>query len=166
MLLKKKRVVLSIVLGILLLGWMALIFSFSCEDGQKSGKTSTEKVTEILEVVTPSKPSQEIKEQVVSSQKSIRKIAHILVYTVLGFISASFFSTAFVTSLKNRLLLSTSLCYFYAATDELHQYFVEGRSGLTSDIIVDLLGALVAVSLFFVAEKMWHFFRERKAFAF
>lgn len=166
MLQTKKRVILAIITGILLLSWMAVIFFFSCEDGQKSGKTSTDKVTEMLEVVTPSKPPEQIKNQVSNNQKSIRKTAHFLVYSVLGLLSTAFFTTAGVTSAKNRFILSVSLCYFYAATDELHQYFVVGRSGLVSDIIIDLLGALVAVVLFFAAEKMWKFFKEKKGFHF
>ena len=160
--LTKKRVVLAIALGILLLGWMVLIFSFSCEDGQKSGKTSTDKVSEMLEVVTPSKPPEKIEAEVKENQKTIRKTAHFLVYTALGFLSASFFSAAIITSIKNRFLLSMSLCYFYAATDELHQFFVAGRSGLTGDIVLDLLGALVAILLFFTAEKMWKFLKGKK----
>lgn len=166
MLQTKKRITLAIIFGILLIGWMAVIFFFSCEDGQKSGKTSTDKVTEMLEVVTPSKPPEKIESQVVESQKTIRKTAHFLVYTVLGVLSAAFFSTAISTSAKNRFILSVSLCYFYAATDELHQYFVTGRSGLVGDIVLDLLGALVAVLLVFIVEKTWKFFKVKKSFGF
>nr|MCR4673483.1 VanZ family protein [Lachnospiraceae bacterium] len=44
-----------------------------------------------------------------------------------------------------RILIPWLLCAIYAASDELHQTFVQGRSGQVSDVCLDSIGALVGV---------------------
>lgn len=38
------------------------------------------------------------------------------------------------------------LCVLYAASDELHQYFVPGRAALVGDVVIDALGILPGVA--------------------
>lgn len=150
----KIRKALAIILAILLVGWMALIFAFSCEDGKQSGQTSTEIATDISEIVMPSKPVEETEKIIEENHKTIRKSAHFLVYMVLGVLSVAFLSASFDIQQSNKLILSISFCLFYAATDEIHQYFVAGRSGMAEDICLDFVSAFVGISAFLIFEKI------------
>lgn len=38
------------------------------------------------------------------------------------------------------------LCVLYAASDELHQYFVPGRAALVGDVVIDALCILPGVA--------------------
>ena len=68
----------------------------------------------------------------------LRKIAHVTVYAVLG---------ALLLRASERVLLSLVAGVGYAATDELHQHFVPGRSGALLDIGFDALGVLAGLAL-------------------
>lgn len=71
----------------------------------------------------------------------LRKIAHFIEYTVLCVLFfRSFRQTTNVTLVK-ALIFSVFLTIAYAASDELHQTFVSGRSGKPFDVIIDGLGA-------------------------
>ena len=158
----KKRLVVTIILAALLLGWMTLIFLLSSEDGDKSGKTSTNIATEISEIIAPSKPAKETEKIVQDNQKTIRKSAHVLMYMVLGVLAASLVENALDTSLKNKFVLSSSFSVFYAATDELHQFFVKGRSGLAEDLCLDATAILVSVALVLIAVKLHKMAKAKK----
>lgn len=158
----KIRKVLAIILAVLLLGWMALIFAFSCEDGKQSGKTSTDIATDISEIVMPSKPVEETEKIIEENHKVIRKSAHFLVYMVLGTLSIAFLSASFDMPQKTKLLLSISFCFFYAATDELHQYFVMGRSGVAEDICLDFSSAFVGIVTFLLLEIIGKSIRNKR----
>lgn len=68
----------------------------------------------------------------------IRKSAHMVIFFLLGF---SFYQTLASFDVKKRLLLITVLfCVFYAATDEFHQLFVDGRSAELRDVALDAIG--------------------------
>lgn len=154
-----KRTIITILLAILLIGWMTLIFSFSCEDGIKSGNTSTNVLTGISEIVAPSKSPKETEKIIENNQKIIRKIAHIAMYMVLGALASALATSALDTSVKNRFLISFSFSVFYAATDELHQYFVTGRSGMAEDICLDSASILISVIAVLAAVELY---RKRK----
>ena len=74
------------------------------------------------------------------------KVLHIGGYSLLGFLffrayrsswpSASGWRTA------NASLLSAG---FYGMTDEIHQYFVPGRSADPWDLVADMIGAMLGV---------------------
>ncbi len=76
----------------------------------------------------------------------IREIAHAVEYAALGFFVYLFAST-FSVSEKVKCIGSFLFSAFYAGTDELHQYFVPGRACRADDVIIDSLGALLAVFL-------------------
>ena len=66
----------------------------------------------------------------------LRKGAHITEYAVLGALLYRAFereAPAFLTGVA------------YAATDELHQYFVRGRHGAPIDVVIDAAGVALGV---------------------
>jgi VanZ family protein len=66
----------------------------------------------------------------------LRKLAHLGEYAVLGLLLAR---------ATRRPVAAALLAAAYAATDEVHQTFVEGRHGAPRDVAIDTLGAIVGV---------------------
>lgn len=79
----------------------------------------------------------------------MRKSAHASEYAFL----AIFWCGYFVCILKKEkmrrfyLIFSWFVATEYAATDEFHQLFVQGRSGQLRDVLIDSAGAAVGVLL-------------------
>ena len=48
-------------------------------------------------------------------------------------------------NLKKRFVLSLLFCIFYAGTDEIHQLFINERSGQIVDILIDTSGSIIAM---------------------
>ena len=49
-------------------------------------------------------------------------------------------------TLRRQGMQAAVLCVLYAASDELHQYFVPGRAALVGDVVIDALGILPSVA--------------------
>ena len=79
----------------------------------------------------------------------VRKAAHLLIYLALGVTTAN--TVRHITSNRKRVFL-ISLCWssFYALTDEIHQYFVPGRSCMWQDWVLDTVGVLIGIGLVFL----------------
>lgn len=74
-----------------------------------------------------------------------RKGAHIFLYFMLTlFLCLAVWQL--VRAVKLRPWLALSLCAALAAIDEFHQTFVPGRTGKVTDVLVDLVGAGIAVT--------------------
>lgn len=77
----------------------------------------------------------------------VRKAAHFLEFTGLSLL----INNAFYQTLKShKYVLSAGLTSVYAATDEIHQLFVAGRSCQISDWGIDTMGALLGTLIFAV----------------
>jgi len=70
----------------------------------------------------------------------IKKSAHMVEFGILAFL----LSKAFKFKKPD---LSFSIALFYAFTDEIHQLFVPGRGGMLTDVLIDLLGIIIATKL-------------------
>jgi VanZ family protein len=68
----------------------------------------------------------------------LRKLAHLSEYALLGLLLAR---------AVRRPWAALALAAGYAATDEVHQTFVEGRHGAPLDVAIDTLGALAGIVL-------------------
>ena len=75
----------------------------------------------------------------------VRKAAHFTEYTVMGFLWY-----LLLRKKRRNILLSIGATAFYAASDELHQKFVAGRSGQISDVLLDTCGGCFGVFIAFV----------------
>ena len=127
--------------------WMAVIFYFSSQNVDESSKLSGG----ITEVVVRSLYSNfnelsQVKQQSMLDNISfiIRKGAHFTEYTILGFLLTGFFNTFYWSVLKGRLSAYV-VGTVYAITDEVHQLFVPGRSGMIKDVFIDTLGIITGV---------------------
>ena len=79
------------------------------------------------------------------------KVAHVLLYLVLGLLLHLLFRSSSYRALSTRPgLFAVLFGVLYGVTDELHQYFVPSRSASALDLAADLLGFLIAQLLIFL----------------
>ena len=90
--------------------------------------------------------TEEQKEMVNKAHKPIRKLAHMLEFGSLAFLSLLLLLT-WPGKLLWRYAASLGFTLFYAATDELHQLFSQGRGARLSDVAIDFAGAFITCTL-------------------
>jgi VanZ family protein len=73
----------------------------------------------------------------------LRKLAHAAEYALLTLAWA--WALRPVTRLS--IPLAAVIALLYAVTDEYHQTFVAGRSGVATDVLVDAIGVGIAIAL-------------------
>ncbi|AVK50151.1 teicoplanin resistance protein VanZ [Clostridium sp. MF28] len=157
---------------LLCLFWMGFIFYMSGNNGTISHEQST-KVVNIIENAqrNQEKSQAENKDKAVSSSDSsqvnknsinvkqeeasnldhiVRKNAHAFMYMVLAIlVCGALFS--YNKNGKGMIIYILFICLFYAVTDEFHQSFIPGRTSLVSDILVDFMGAMIGLGLFYLS---------------
>ena len=69
----------------------------------------------------------------------VRKAAHVTEYAILG---------ALLVRALDRPAAAAALAVAYAATDELHQHFVPGRTGAVVDVLIDAVGVIAGLVLY------------------
>lgn len=72
----------------------------------------------------------------------LRKTAHLIAYGMLAFLALF---ALHVARAPRRTALALLIASAYAASDELHQSFVPGRSPEVRDVLIDVCGAAVGV---------------------
>ncbi len=70
----------------------------------------------------------------------LRKIAHITEYFVFTFLLYRAFSGSFKMNVFRLFMYPAVFSFLYAISDEIHQYFVLGRSCAISDVLIDSIG--------------------------
>ena len=73
----------------------------------------------------------------------LRKLAHAAEYALLTLLWA----WALRPATRWNVLAAAMIAVLYAASDEFHQTFVEGRHGSPVDVLVDSAGVLIAIAL-------------------
>ncbi len=159
---KKKRTILRIITGILTIGIMLLIFSFSAQNGEASSGTSGKIVEWMI---------QKIFQPIFASNKNViewleenlsfivRKLAHFSIYTALGMSATGFFFTFDKLTKKRQVIFAIILGCLYATTDELHQLFTPGRSGQITDVLLDSVGVIIGTG---IITLVWYLVMKRR----
>ena len=143
------------VMVILSLAVAFLIFMFSSQDSGASEEVSIGFAGMLFEKLFGPEFAE-------SANHFIRKCAHFSIYLALGFCVRGAFSksNADITAISASLF-SALVCFLYASSDEIHQYFVPGRSCSVLDVLLDTFGALCGILIsYFFFELV---FRKRKS---
>lgn len=128
---------------------MLLIFHFSSQEAALSSSVSSSLGTSMYEIVEKVIPTLSY----ASFHTFLRKFAHFSIY----FILALTLLFAFYKNKKKGYLATFIISFLYACSDELHQLFVDGRSGELRDVLIDSAGALLAITIvYFVVEHQLH----------
>ena len=141
-----KKEQIKIIKAILIVIWMIVIFNFSNQGGTESSGTSSKVTKIVLGIVTKDKeePNKQTMEQI---EKVVRKGAHYTIYTIGGFLIMNYTYSMEKTK-KQKILESLLFGSFYAVIDEIHQYFVPGRSARLFDVGIDTLGVLTGILIY------------------
>ena len=123
---------------------MAFIFSLSADTGSQSTKKSDSIIVKSCEVILGRKLSEYEKEKYINKfVKIVRKSAHLFLYFLLGLAIISFIKEFTIISYRS-IALTILIVFVYAISDEVHQMFVNGRSGEILDVVIDTIGGVVA----------------------
>ena len=141
-----KKEQIKIIKAILIIIWMIVIFNFSNQGGTESSGTSSKVTKVIINVIVKDKEASD-KQTMERIEKVVRKGAHYTIYTIGGFLIMNYTYSMDKTK-KQKILGSLLFGAFYAATDELHQYFVPGRSARLFDVGLDTLGVLTGILIY------------------
>ena len=127
---------------------MYTIFSFSAQDGTTSANLSYKVSYKAVSIADRALDLELTDKQVSRCIQKIhfyvRKIAHFTEYFLLA-VTMAF--PLYVYGIRGIWLVISGgiLCVGFAALDELHQYFVSGRSCSVRDVIIDSCGALTGI---------------------
>ena len=143
----------KIIKWILVVLWMGLIFYLSSRDRDESTNQSRSVVnqTKIVEIYEQ-KSNVDSETALEDVDRVFRKTSHAVVYLVLAILLCIALSE-YNLSIKSILLISFIVCFIYSCTDEAHQLFVRGRSGEIRDIIIDSIGSMIGIVLFYLYRR-------------
>lgn len=136
----------KVIYTILLTLWMIMMFMFSAQTGTASDKTSggiTGAITQVVQNVFNIESSQT--EQLYKTiSKIVRKTAHFTAYALGGILAYCTYNSYKKIKLED-LKYIVIFMILYAISDEIHQYFVPGRSAEIRDVLIDVLGANIGI---------------------
>ncbi len=168
-----------IILWTLVLLTMFIIFLFSAQKGTDSAKLSDKVMSVIEENSQPDKTFSEIEPNPIQPTSSnlsseqqdrlfqikvLRKSAHILIFATLGFFLMGAIYT-YRIKLSLQIMLSTVLGLLYAASDEWHQTFVDGRTGRLLDVGIDFIGVSLGILFMLLTIRLYNKIKSKKASA-
>lgn len=145
---KLKLKILFCISVVLVIAWMAVIFRFSSSSGESSTKTSRGTLEKIIVIFNKNIDEIRLNEIVKKYDVYFRKLTHYGIYLIGGMIIFSMYynlNKLKEGKVKYVKVLSIVTGIIYAATDELHQYFVIGRSGEVADVVLDSIGIATGV---------------------
>lgn len=153
------------VLLLLIIAEMTAIFVLSAQPAGESAQTSGGIIVTIARFFNKDFDSLDEQQQqaiIDRYQNLIRKAAHMAEYGLLGGMMALFAFTFESAGLVARLALPVIISVLYAASDELHQYFVPGRGPGVKDVLIDGAGAVICVAALNLIYRLCACIRERK----
>ncbi len=127
--------------------WMILIFSFSNQNGDDSQGLSDQVITGVADLLTDIDVDSPSMDAFVDKYSFIvRKLAHFFVYFILGIL---IMNALYIWGIRRyTTIISASLVILYAITDEVHQFYVGGRSSQISDVLLDSSAGMLAIYLY------------------
>ncbi len=144
------------ILILLVIIWMGIIFYYSNQDASVSTSQS-DKVIEKINMI--SKDNDSFKKVLLKLYKYkgasfvIRKSAHIFAYFVLAILSF-IMVYAYKNNINKSIKFSFIISVLYAISDEIHQLFIPGRSGMIQDVFIDSIGIIVGIVLITIIFKL------------
>lgn len=145
---KKKHFIIFI-----LVLWHIFIFSNSLMPAEVSSSQSNAVVDAVKPVVDVLAPN--LAHETLSHL--VRKSAHIFQFMVLGLLLYATYKDNFKKYIL--ILVISSHGLITAICDEFIQYFVPGRGAQVTDVLIDMLGLLIGISLAFLIQYIFNKYR-------
>ena len=150
------KTVMRLILGIMLAGWMIIIFWFSnqpaTESSEISGTISYRLVEDTDEIFNWGLTTDQIGNIAGNIEYPIRKAAHMTEYAIF---SIFVMIALIVDGIKGVRIpvISAVIAIAFAATDEFHQTFVPGRYGCVLDVLIDVAGSIIGLIIVYIIYK-------------
>ena len=147
---------MRLILGIMLAGWMIIIFWFSNqpapESSEISGTISYRLVEDTDEIFNWGLTTDQIGNIAGNIEYPIRKAAHMTEYAIF---SIFVMIALIVDGIKGVRIpvISAVIAIAFAATDEFHQTFVPGRYGCVLDVLIDAAGSIIGLIIVYIIYK-------------
>jgi len=128
-------------------GCMLVIFLFSMQPAEQSSQVSGSVAQSTVGTVVGwfQPEGQDVPAAFMGIVETvIRKLAHLGIYMTLGFCVVN--AVRGIVD-RNAYMISLIWCSLYAASDEIHQYYVPGRAGMWQDWLLDTVGALLGIAV-------------------
>lgn len=126
--------------------WMGLILYYSAQPGDVSSGVSSELLNFLLSPVKTWFPSFYDAISIYPLESYLRNLAHVGVFFILGLF---IFNASFKSGLKKPYLMSFVIGVSYALWDEFFQSFIPGRASEFTDVLLDSLGILLALTMIY-----------------
>ncbi len=160
---KKNLIAIRAVLIALTLAVMTVIFLLSADDADESNKKSDFLADSFVYtfLMNFDLTDEQIEDILDKAVMVIRNTAHFAEYGALGFLLSAVGISFYI---KPHINIPVSFCVgaLYAVSDEIHQYFVPGRSFQLTDILTDSAGALCGAVLVVVVVLFYNKIRIRR----
>lgn len=143
---------------IAVIAWMAVIFYLSHQPGSASSDLSSGIVTALLNLMDWVAPG--LNFDVESFHTLVRKNAHFIAYFLLSLLSLNAWRSSGFSGFK-QLALGFAMCVLFAVTDEIHQLFIDGRSGEARDVLIDSAGAALGVVVYAAVDNLQNLSRRK-----
>lgn len=143
--------------GVLAIVWMCVIFAFSAQTKEESGAVSESFTYHMVSSTRTffhlDLSDERVKEIADAIEGLVRKAAHMTEFGILSVLLYIWMGQWEMRFLR-RGVTAAGATAVYAATDEIHQLFVAGRSGRFSDVCIDSAGAVAGVLVFALLVKL------------
>jgi len=151
--------------GVLAIVWMCVIFAFSAQTKEESSVVSESfsyrMVSSTRFFFHLDMSDERVREIANTIEGAVRKAAHMTEYGILSVLLFLWIGQ-WEVSLLRRGGTAFGAAAVYAASDEIHQLFVAGRSGRFSDVCIDSAGAFLGIVVFVLFVKLVRLIGARK----
>ncbi|MDD3766651.1 MAG: VanZ family protein [Eubacteriales bacterium] len=135
---------------------MAVIYNFSAQPASASDKASKNITKKIVNILPQTKklPEDKKQEKIKNMDGTLRKFAHFILFFILGIVVfLALLVNLNFSSIWRLWAVCLVICILYAAFDEAHQLFVDGRSAEVRDIAIDFTGSFTGSGLIMLILK-------------
>lgn len=130
---------------------MVFIFIMSHQNADVSSSQSGGVIESIAKIFVRDfdKLSQSSQQAIIDSyQHFVRKAAHFSIYAALSLFLRGYFVISDFFKKGYNAAFTFFVALLYCCTDEVHQYFIPGRSCQVTDIFIDSLGIICGILVF------------------
>lgn len=149
--------------------WLMIITGFSGNNGESSSSLSMSITKDIADYINLKCDSAEEYNNTLEKMNFfVRKTAHMCEYAILFILigTALYINIKYQfgakLSIRKMWIITLGLCVLFASLDEIHQLFVDGRSGRLTDVCIDTTGACIGGLIFLTINKLSNHKIERK----
>lgn len=151
---KIKNIIIKLLKFILVIVWMIIVFKFSAQVREDSSNLSGNTIRKIITFFNPEITLDKLEVIVNILQPWIRKLAHLTLYAIGGFLIYNLNKEFIRYNTKRNIGTSLAIGTIYAISDEIHQFFVPGRACRGYDVLIDALGCFIGILIYIIIEKI------------